>query len=161
MKHFHETQIFPWNTNIFMKHFHETQIFPWNTNISMKHFHETQIFPWNTNIFMKHFHETQIFPWNTNISMKHFHETKNLSVKYNIRCFEAKIIFLFCKAFLAEHKSSYTQPRESKVVLHCVTTEKILISHHCEEGIWSTALSTFICQPLQPRFQCFPGWLFM
>ena len=50
----------------------------------------------------KYFHE------NTNISMRHFHETKNLSVKYNIICFEAKIIFLFCNAFLAEHKSSYT-----------------------------------------------------
>ena len=26
-----------------------------------------------------------------------------------------------------------------------------LITHYCEEGIWSTALSTFICQPLQSR----------
>ena len=62
----------------------QTQRFPWD--ISMK----TNV-PWNTNIFMKHSHETQIFPW----KHKYFHETfpwnKNLSVKYNIICFEAKI----------------------------------------------------------------------
>ena len=80
-----QTQRFPWDismkTNILMKHKYIHETFPWNTNISMKH---------------KYFHET--FPWNK----------KNLSVKYNIICFEAKIIFLFCNAFLAEHKSSYT-----------------------------------------------------
>ena len=118
MRHFHEKQIFPWNTNIFIKHFHETHIFPWNTNIFMKHFHETEIFPWNTNIFMKHVHETQIFPW----KHKYFHETfpwnKNLSVKYNIIWFEAKI-----------------PNRENPRLYFIMWIPKTLITHSCEEGI--------------------------
>ena len=97
----------------------------------MRHFHEKQIFPWNTNIFMKHLHETQIFPW----KHKYFHETfpwnKNLSVKYNIICFEAKI-----------------PNRENPRLYFIMWIPENLITHYCEEGIWSTALSTFICQPL-------------
>ena len=76
----------------------------------------------------KYFHESQICPWN--ISMKQ----KNLSVKYNIICFEAKI-----------------PNRENPRLYFIMWIPKNLITHYCEEGIWSTALSTFICQPLQSR----------
>ena len=116
----------------------QTQRFPWDISMKNKYSHETQIYSWN--IYMKHkyFHE------NTNISMRHFHETKNLSVKYNIICFEAKI-----------------PNRENPRLYFIMWIPKNLITHYCEEGIWSTALSTFICQPLQSRFQWFPDWLFI
>ena len=98
---------------------------------------QTQRFPWDISMNNKYSHETQIYSWNmsmkhkyfhenTNISMRHFHETKNLSVKCNIICFGAKI-----------------PNRENPL---CEFNHTLLW-----RGYWSTALSTFICQPLQSR----------
>ena len=104
----------------------------------MRHFHEKQIFPWNTNIFMKHLHETQIFPW----KHKYFHETfpwnKNLSVKYNIICFEAKI-----------------PNREIPRLYFIMWIPKNLITHSCEEGIDPQLCQHSFASRYNPDFSAF------